>query len=331
MPSVRIGAVADLLGLSVSRVRQLANDGSIPSRRTEGGHRVFDLGEISAVLAMAEASASLGPAGFDREYVRAGLAEHDVWHDVAAALQLDLADPAVHIVEYSLEEMVNNAVSHSGGCVVHVMAWTDASTLAFVVADDGIGAFERLRTEHGLPDDLSAIQELSKGKRTTMPEEHSGQGIFFTSKAVDRFVLVANGWQWTVDNLIADQTVEKARSSPGTAVACVLARATERTIHDVFADYARDSEFARTTPAVKLAAYGTRLISRSEAKLLLEGLEQFSEVDMDFHGVEAVGQAFVDEVFRVWGSRHPEVALRPVNMNEAVRFMVERGLPGAMS
>jgi hypothetical protein len=99
----------------------------------------------------------------------------------------------------------------------------------------------------------------------------------------------------------------------------------------VFADYTRGLEFDRTTPAVKLAAYGTRLVSRSEAKLLLEGLERFSEVDMDFDGVAAVGQGFVDEVFRVWASKHHEVALRPVNMNEAVRFMVERGLPGARS
>jgi anti-sigma regulatory factor (Ser/Thr protein kinase) len=332
MSDVRIGAIANLFKLSVSRVRQLADEGRIPSRRTDGGHRVFDLTQVAAASAMASATGTVyrsDPADFDRRYPLQGLAEHEVWREVRESVGLDPSNPAVHVIEYALEEMVNNAISHSGGSVVRVMVRATPEALSFVVADDGIGALERLRSELGLADVLSAIQELSKGKRTTEPEEHSGQGIFFTSKAVDRFLLLANGWKWTVDSVVVDQTVEKLAWSCGTVVACVLDRASGRTMEQVFGAYTRGIEFDRTTPAVKLASYGTRLVSRSEAKLLLEGLEQFAEVDMDFDGVDAVGQAFVDEVFRVWTSRHPEVALRPVNMNEAVRFMVERGLPGA--
>jgi anti-sigma regulatory factor (Ser/Thr protein kinase) len=320
-----------MLGLSVSRVRQLADAGIIPHRLTSGGHRIFDLGEIVGVMAMSRIAgpAGLGPPSFDAEYGLDGLAEHMVWQQVRQALGLETAGGAAHLVEYSLEEMVNNAISHSDGSRVRVMVWATPQWLAFSVSDDGIGALERLRGELGLPDVLSAIQELSKGKRTTFPEEHSGQGIFFTSKALDRFVLAANGWQWTVDAMLGDQTVEKAPHSRGTVVSGVVDTATTRTMRDVFAAFTRDLEFARTTPSVKLVSYGTRLVSRSEAKLLLEGLDEFREVDLDFAGVEAVGQGFVDEVFRVWVARHPGVRLTPINMNEAVRFMVERGLPGA--
>jgi hypothetical protein len=63
------------------------------------------------------------------------------------------------------------------------------------------------------------------------------------------------------------------------------------------------------------------------AKRLLANLERFREVILDFRGVEGVGQGFVDEVFRVWARDHPEVKLIPVEMNEAVEFMVRRGLP----
>jgi hypothetical protein len=47
-------------------------------------------------------------------------------------------------------------------------------------------------------------------------------------------------------------------------------------------------------------------------------------VTLDFDRVPAIGQAFADEIFRVYRAAHPEVAVVAVNMNETVRFMVER-------
>jgi STAS-like domain of unknown function (DUF4325) len=90
-----------------------------------------------------------------------------------------------------------------------------------------------------------------------------------------------------------------------------------------------DYEFVRTRRVIRLAELGTEFVSRSEAKRLLSGLEQFREIELDFRGVESVGQGFVDEVFRVWARSHSDTELVPTRMNEAVRFMVERGLPGS--
>jgi hypothetical protein len=71
-----------------------------------------------------------------------------------------------------------------------------------------------------------------------------------------------------------------------------------------------------------------RFVSRSEAKRLLRGLDRFREVVLDFRSVDLVGQGFADEVFRVWATRHPEVALAPVGMIPAVAFFVERARRG---
>jgi hypothetical protein len=65
-------------------------------------------------------------------------------------------------------------------------------------------------------------------------------------------------------------------------------------------------------------------MSRSEARSVLHTLGRFGEVVLDFAGVEAVGQGFADEVFRVWARAHTDVRLLPVNMNENVDFMVRR-------
>jgi hypothetical protein len=110
-------------------------------------------------------------------------------------------------------------------------------------------------------------------------------------------------------------------------VRCELDVHTERTTSEVFAAYSIDHDFARTRTVVQLFDVGVRFVSRSEARRLLSGLERFRDVVVDFRGVQEVGQGFVDEVFRVWPSQHPEVTVRPANMVGPVEAMVRRGLP----
>ena len=69
---------------------------------------------------------------------------------------------------------------------------------------------------------------------------------------------------------------------------------------------------------------GAVSMSRSEARSLLVGLEKFKKIILDFDRVPNIGQAFADEIFRVFQSRHPKISIEPVKMNETVRFMVER-------
>jgi hypothetical protein len=83
---------------------------------------------------------------------------------------------------------------------------------------------------------------------------------------------------------------------------------------------------SKTRTVVRLFAIGTEFVSRSQAKRLVNGLEKFREVVLDFKGVDLVGQGFADEVFRVWAREHPDVKLIPTDMNDAAAFMVERAI-----
>ena len=67
-------------------------------------------------------------------------------------------------------------------------------------------------------------------------------------------------------------------------------------------------------------------VSRSQAKRLLMGLEKFKRIILDFKGVKSVGQAFVDEVFRVFKNRHPNITIHYFNANDSVEAMIKRGL-----
>jgi hypothetical protein len=86
-------------------------------------------------------------------------------------------------------------------------------------------------------------------------------------------------------------------------------------------------EFDKGAVRVALSNHGTEFVSRSEAKRLGVGLELYGEVELDFTGVKAVGQGFVDELFRVWVQANPGTIFSYVNANEEVAFMIERGLP----
>lgn len=329
---VRIADVARELGLSPTRIRQLADAGVIPSTRTSGGHRLFDLAAVRAAIArrtLAEGPSPLATAGeptWRHELTLLGLAEHEVWQRAREDLILPNDTKAGRIVAYAFMEMLNNAIDHSGSESVIISFWISAAQWCFEIKDKGIGALTKLEDGLKLGSEFEAVQELSKGKRTTDPARHTGKGIFFTSKVVDLFRLTSSGVRWTVDNLRHDQALGTAPASMGTSVQCQVDPHTDRVIAEVFREFTQDHAFVRTRPVVKLFEIGTIFVSRSEARRLLDGLEaDFEIVEADFAGVTDVGQGFVDELLRVWPGTHPGKTAIPINMNPAVEFMVKRG------
>ena len=268
---------------------------------------------------------------FHRRYPIAGLEESEAWRDVVAELpRLQRVSQSLHnVVSYCFTEMLNNAIDHSGGTEAAVTIWHRDESLVVEIVDDGIGVFRRVREEFGLPDDLASIAELAKGKRTTSPERHSGEGIFFTSKAADQFQLESGGHRWRVDNPRQDMAVGHSETRRGTRVSFEVDLTRDRSLRDVFDAFASREEagFDRSEFTVRLFETGSAFLSRSEAKRLGAGLDRFRQVTLDFEGVDEVGQGFVDELFRVWSRDHPTTRLVPINMNDDVRFMVERGLP----
>ena len=234
------------------------------------------------------------------------------------------------ILQYALTELVNNVIDHSGAAEVEIRVSEEGSSIVLIVQDRGIGIFKHIRDHMNLASELEALQELSKGKTTTMPEHHTGEGIFFTSKATDRFEIESGTLRWIVDNRLGDMAVGTLDPPlEGTRVRVEVDPAAARNLTDIFEEYTEDFEFSRTRTVVKLFAIGTEFVSRSQAKRLLHGLTNFREVVLDFTGVDIVGQGFADEVFRIWAREHPEVNLLPTEMNDPVAFMVERALRGA--
>ena len=278
-------------------------------------------------------SARYGFRPIRRRFRLAGLKEDRAWDVVVAEIAQIRPFPNTEeqTLRYAATEMLNNAIDHSGGAAVTVtVSFAAAATTVIAIRDDGVGVFHRLCADFGFTTPYDAIVQLEKGKLTSDPSRHSGEGIFFSSKAVSRFRLESQQVAWLVDGLVGDSAVAPSAVTKGTTVTLELVRGHVPPLADVFAQYT-DPEtlrFTRTRATIRLATLGRALVSRSEARRVAEGLVKFTRVTLDFSGVEVVGQGFCDELFRLFARAHPTIALEPVGMNDAVAFMVARAQAG---
>lgn len=267
---------------------------------------------------------------YDKRFQNRNLEEHSVVEDIEVRSQYrrSLSENLRSIFDYAFSEMLNNAIEHSASKTIHVRVEKRAATLTFSVHDVGVGVFRNVMQGRKLQSELEAIQDLLKGKTTTQPLAHSGEGIFFTSKVADIFTLESFGKKLTVHNILRDVFIEDVKPSKrGTKVFFQIALDSGKHLSEIFKEYQTDpSEYAfdKTEIQVKLYTLGTVHVSRSQARRVLSGLEAFKSIVLDFAGVPTIGQAFADEIFRVFHRKHPGIRITPMHMNEMVRFWVER-------
>lgn len=308
--------VAIALGISrqaaSARLKTLKGDGTVLSTGSGRGTRYF-LGNIASSVVI-----------YDRE----GLDEDHVWREQCLPIVEGLKDNVRAIWHHGITEMVNNAIDHSGSEKVKVVISRTILDTECTVEDMGEGIFLKIQKALSLYDPREAILELAKGKLTTDPANHSGEGIFFSSKMFDRFWIESQDLCFIhlgndrPDVLLTNENVKK-----GTKVLMCLQNSSTRTTKEVFDKFALPEEFsfAKTIVPVKLAQYeGEILVSRSQAKRLTRRFERFQKVILDFAGIETIGQAFADETFRVFAKANPNLTMIPIHMSPAVRAMIKR-------
>ena len=223
--------------------------------------------------------------------------------------------------------MLNNAIEHSHSRDIAVVLNRQQNSLRFEIVDRGIGIFNNIKAKRHLHNNFEAIQDLLKGKQTTAPREHSGEGIFFTSKAADVLTIQSSGKKLIFNNLVGDVFIRDIGLAKGTKVVFSIALKSKRNLQHIFKNFSGEAYgFTKTSVGVKLYELGSEFISRSQARRILSGLDKFKHITLDFKSVRTVGQGFADEVFRVWQRNHPGITIQPKNMNENVNFMIKRAL-----
>lgn len=257
-----------------------------------------------------------------------GLEEDRVFEECALKMRLKqkLNQKGYSIFSYAFTEMLNNAIDHSRSKTCRIEVAVSGRDSSFSIRDFGIGAYRNVMQTFSLDSEFEALQHLFKGKQTTWPQNHSGEGIFFTSRIADRFVLRSHTLQAIIDNLKEDVFVSEQRHISGTEVQFYLKNKTKKDLAELFNQFTNeDFEFDKNRIRIKITQSGGSL-TRSQAKRLLFGLEKFSEIVFDFKGVQEIGQGFADEIFRVYANQHPNTKLLFENTSSVVSLLISRAI-----
>lgn len=264
-----------------------------------------------------------------------GLQEDLVLREKILPFLKPLAQNIVAICEYGFGEMMNNVIDHSEATNCVIRFQRNYAEIMLELWDNGVGIFDKITRECHLANPHEAILELSKGKLTTDASKHTGEGIFFTSRMFDKFAILSGELYYTRRRQEDDEWLVESETrddeTQGTLVRMRIATDAPQTSKEAFDKYLDDDyRFARTHVPLILAKYeGENLVSRSQARRLLTRVERFSEVMLDFKGISEIGQAFADEIFRVWAREHPAVRILSMNMSSDVEKMMRHALVNA--
>lgn len=262
-------------------------------------------------------------------------AEDQLFEEYIAKHLKFCSEEALRIWQYTCAEMLNNAIEHSRGNKLFIEVCTNSLYSSVVITDDGVGVFQTLleyMEKHGWekPRVEDAVVELYKGKITSNEACLSGEGIFFSSKMVDQFVIWSDARLYIGGNNKNFEVIQShllAYASRikkiGTMVFMSLENETERKIGEVFNMFTDIEEgLIKTYIPVKEACINGEPVARSQARRICNRLDIFKEVILDFRDVEFMGQGFADEVFRVYAVAHPQVVLIPIHMLPDIERMI---------
>lgn len=218
--------------------------------------------------------------------------------------------------------MINNIIDHSEAGTLDITIKKDCLKTCIVLEDNGVGIWNKIKSFFCLPDDQDAVIELSKGKLTTDKANHSGEGIFFTSRILDSFFIVSGNTCYSCNEFDEDWfAAERNGDKKGTKMIMTLSNQSQKDIKEIFDRFAPlDEGFVKTSIPIK-NIFPVGPISRSQAKRLCRRLDEFETVELDFNNVEWMGQGFADQLFRVYINSNTVTKIIPINMNESVRKM----------
>jgi hypothetical protein len=256
--------------------------------------------------------------------------EHTVWQkDILPLLQF-FSDTLIQLWNFCFETIFKNCVYHSDGTNIRVQIIRQKTQTTAIISDDGKGLFRNIKETMGLDDEQHAALELSQRRLTTNPHNNFGQNIFYSSKMTDHFTIISGkiifthqdgiAWDWALDT--SDENIG------GTIISMTIGNATLRTKTNVFDEFPvmkrGDHLLSKTCIPIKLIQYSTEaFFSRSLARKILSRIDRFSIAVLDFLGVEKIGPAFADQIFRVFASEHPEIQLRHCNTNKQVEEVIQ--------
>lgn len=268
------------------------------------------------------------------EYVNSNLEEDIIFlKDIKPILEeQNLTDNVMNIWYYAFTEMFNNAIEHSESKEIVCSVIANHANTRILIMDSGVGIFNKIQKYYNYESLDDVIGELFKGKLTTDSENHTGEGIFFTSRLMDTFITVSSKKYFShsdyyeISETLADNDgLNQLMENKGTIVFMKLANRSHKQIKEVFDMFSdTDSGFNKTNIPMKNMFGNNFPVSRSQAKRLYNRLDKFDEVELDFLDVDEIGQAFAHELFVKFANAHKNINITVTHANKDIQGMIDR-------
>lgn len=265
-------------------------------------------------------------------YINDGTLEEDyIYNKDISPLVQQLPENVKKIWTYAFTEMFNNAIEHSGSKKIECYVICNYIETTIMITDFGVGIFKKIKDYYNYDSIDDVISELFKGKLTTDTSNHSGEGIFFTSRLMDQFSAISskrffshNNHLEFIDTLKDEDDLNILTHDKGTVIYMRLANRTHKEllgVFDMFSDV--DGGFNKTSIPMKNVFGNNFPVSRSQARRLYNRFEKFKEVELDFKDVDEIGQAFAHELFVKFPQKNPNVIIKVSNSNNRINAMIE--------
>ncbi|MGH8670465.1 MAG: ATP-binding protein [Burkholderiales bacterium] len=267
-----------------------------------------------------------------------------IWIDAIQPLLSGFNDNVVALYHYALNQVLNNVARHSAADEVKVEIDSTANRLRITVSDNGVGIFEKIRDDLGLPDVRNAVMELAGRRPANMKS-----GLFVTSRMFDEFVIQSQ--RLLFSRLSGDdwQLVETGAEHPGTLLAMVIHPRSPQTVDEILTQCSRAKSVngvVRAQVAVKNAVIsqqgvqyehsraggklsrsaGEILESAQDAEQLLSSFACFNEIFLDFSEVQDISPEFAAEIFREFRGRNPQINLLWGHANPEVEQAIQEAV-----
>ncbi|HED38136.1 MAG TPA: DUF4325 domain-containing protein [Ignavibacteria bacterium] len=236
-----------------------------------------------------------------------------------------IPDDAKEILNLCIYEIINNAKEHSGCKNIKVTIKRSIFNTEIAISDDGIGIFKNIQNNMiNWKSERSILFQIIKGGFTTKPIKHSGIGLFTCMHLLDELCIKSGTIDFSIKKTKIGKKIE------GTFIKMRINNYTHKVSSKIISNFINKGKIIKTVvPIIQLQnIHDEKLISRSQAKYLMNRLNMVKTVVLDFKLVTMIGNSFADEIFRVFHSNNKHVSLLPINMNENVRKAVLRAKLG---
>lgn len=236
------------------------------------------------------------------------------------------------LCRFVFSETVANVLTHASATTLGLAIDGDGESLEMRVRDDGVGVFAKLRDALGLESEEKAARRLAWGRATTEPETRTGDGIALAARMFDVFRVESGGIGARFSARRGDWRFEpRLESARGTRIVTRIRAGSPRSAPQVLRSFTSGPgrfDFRERVFSVRRYEFlWGPLVTRYQARRLLNRAGRFQTAVLDFEGVGEIGVTFADEVFRVFAWNRPDVRIVPVRARDAVARMIHVASP----